>query len=55
MKEHMPEAYSELTENCKILELHYKDMMVRSMLQSSLNCFKDPSEVVIVFPTVAGH
>ncbi|XP_042436906.1 pyruvate, phosphate dikinase 2-like [Zingiber officinale] len=27
MKEHMPEAYSELIENCKILELHYKDMM----------------------------
>lgn len=38
MKEYMPVAYSELVENCKILELHYKDMMVRSMPQSSLNC-----------------
>ncbi|CAN6333130.1 unnamed protein product [Urochloa humidicola] len=26
MKEHMPQAYEELVENCKILESHYKDM-----------------------------
>ncbi|CAL4893498.1 unnamed protein product [Urochloa decumbens] len=26
MKEHMPQAYDELVENCKILESHYKDM-----------------------------
>jgi hypothetical protein len=28
MKENMPEAYTELVENCNILESHYKDMMV---------------------------
>jgi hypothetical protein len=28
MKDHMPEAYEELVENCDILESHYKDMMV---------------------------
>ena len=28
MKRCMPEAYEELVENCKILEKHYKDMMV---------------------------
>ncbi|CAM0955573.1 unnamed protein product [Alopecurus aequalis] len=27
MRDHMPEAYVELVENCKILESHYKDMM----------------------------
>jgi pyruvate,orthophosphate dikinase len=27
MKENMPEAYTELVENCNILESHYKDMM----------------------------
>uniref|UniRef100_A0A0A0L532 pyruvate, phosphate dikinase n=2 Tax=Cucumis sativus TaxID=3659 RepID=A0A0A0L532_CUCSA len=27
MKDHMPEAYKELVENCEILERHYKDMM----------------------------
>ncbi|XP_062179544.1 pyruvate, phosphate dikinase 1, chloroplastic isoform X3 [Phragmites australis] len=27
MRDHMPEAYDELVENCKILESHYKDMM----------------------------
>nr|QFR35799.1 pyruvate orthophosphate dikinase [Chandrasekharania keralensis] len=27
MRDHMPEAYEELVENCKILESHYKDMM----------------------------
>lgn len=29
MKECMPEAYDELVENCKILEQHYREMMVR--------------------------
>lgn len=29
MKQCMPDAYKELVENCNILELHYKDMMVR--------------------------
>lgn len=29
MKHCMPEAYKELVENCKILEHHYKDMMVK--------------------------
>ena len=28
MRDQMPEAYVELVENCKILESHYKDMMV---------------------------
>lgn len=28
MKSCMPDAYKELVENCKILEGHYKDMMV---------------------------
>uniref|UniRef100_A0ACD5THF2 Uncharacterized protein n=1 Tax=Avena sativa TaxID=4498 RepID=A0ACD5THF2_AVESA len=27
MRDHMPEAYKELVENCEILESHYKDMM----------------------------
>nr|QFR35801.1 pyruvate orthophosphate dikinase [Jansenella griffithiana] len=27
MRDHMPEAYEELVENCKILESHYKEMM----------------------------
>lgn len=29
MKDCMPDAYAELVENCKILENHYLDMMVR--------------------------
>lgn len=28
MRDHMPEAYAELVENCEILESHYKEMMV---------------------------
>lgn len=28
MKDCFPQAYQELVENCKILESHYKDMMV---------------------------
>uniref|UniRef100_A0A452Z2W8 pyruvate, phosphate dikinase n=2 Tax=Aegilops tauschii subsp. strangulata TaxID=200361 RepID=A0A452Z2W8_AEGTS len=27
MRDHMPEAYAELVENCEILESHYKEMM----------------------------
>lgn len=39
MKQCMPEAYQELGDNCKILEKHYKDMMVSDCI---LN-FEDPS------------
>lgn len=31
MKDCMPEPYAELVENCKILESHYKEMMVQYM------------------------
>jgi pyruvate,orthophosphate dikinase len=30
MRQALPDAYSELLENCEILEKHYKDMMVNS-------------------------
>jgi pyruvate, orthophosphate dikinase len=33
MKECMPEPYAELVENCKILERHYKEMMVEYTVQ----------------------
>lgn len=32
MKRLMPQAYAELVENCDILEAHYKDMMVCSLV-----------------------
>ena len=33
MKECMPEPYAELVANCKILESHYKEMMVQYTVQ----------------------
>jgi pyruvate,orthophosphate dikinase len=35
MKECMPEPYAELVANCKILESHYKEMMVQYTVQLS--------------------
>lgn len=35
MKKCMPEPYAELVTNCKILESHYKEMMVQYTVQLS--------------------
>ena len=32
MRQALPDAYKELLENCDILEAHYKEMMVRSLM-----------------------
>jgi hypothetical protein len=51
MRDHMPEAYVELVENCEILEGHYKDMMVcysSSFCIPLFHCQCDMSPSVLV-------
>ncbi|CAL4931771.1 unnamed protein product [Urochloa decumbens] len=51
MKECMPEPYAELVENCKILERHYKEMMVETLnslfKKTDFGCFSAERVVVV--------
>lgn len=38
MRQALPDAYKELLENCDILEGHYKEMMVRSLVMCLYCC-----------------